>query len=60
MFFRSSRWAGEMHIALPYVDGDIGREPGVHVYWDRRVEWINLDDELKKLGGESGVEALKE
>lgn len=58
MFFQSSRWPTEMHIALPYMDGDIGLPPKVHVYWDRKVEWLHLDDDLKKLGGETGVEEI--
>ena len=58
MLFRSTRWSGEMHVALPFVDGEIGREPAAHVYWDRHVSWVDLGDELKRLGGASGTEPL--
>jgi len=58
MFFHSSRWADEMHIALPFVHGDINKEPSIHVYWDRHVPWVELQDDLKKRGGPTGVEAL--
>jgi hypothetical protein len=59
MLFRSSRWADEMHVALPFVDGDIGRPPTAHVYWDRHVDWVELGDELRRLGGETGTEPLE-
>ena len=58
MFFASSRWADEMHIALPYVHGAFPLEPSVHVYWDRRVSWVDVADDQRKLGGPSGVEEL--
>ncbi len=58
MFFSSSRWADEMHIALPFMHGDISKNPSVHVYWDRQVQWVTVADDLKKLGGPTGVEAL--
>jgi len=58
MFFSSSRWADEMHIALPFVHGEISKEPSVHVYWDRQVPWVTVIDDLNKWGGLTGVEAL--
>lgn len=58
MFFSSTRWADEMHIALPFVHSDIAKAPSVHVYWDKRVPWVEVDDDLKKLGGPTGVESL--
>ncbi len=59
MFFQSfTRWADEMHIALPFVHGDINKKPSIHVYWDRHVPWVEIKDELKKLGGTTGVEAI--
>lgn len=58
MFFSSSRWADEMHIALPFMHGNISKTPSVHVYWDRQVHWVTVDDDLKKLGGPTGVEGL--
>jgi hypothetical protein len=31
----------------------------VHVFCDTRVDWIELGDELEKLGGPSGTEPLE-
>jgi hypothetical protein len=59
MLFRSSRWAGEMHVALACVEGAIDRPPTAHVFWDRHVDWVELGDDLKRLGGETGTEPLE-
>jgi len=57
MFFRSSRWAGEMHIVLSNVD-EIDRQPSGHVFYDAHVKWFELGDDLKQYGGPSGTELL--
>jgi hypothetical protein len=43
LFFRSERWAGELHIARAQIVGDVDREPQAHVYWDMHVDWVKLD-----------------
>ena len=43
LFFRSERWAGELHIARAQIDGDIDRTPQAHVFWDTHVDWVQLD-----------------
>ena len=58
LFFTSERWAGETHIALAHMDGPIDREPAVHVFYDAHVEWVELGDDLKKLGGPSGTDPI--
>ena len=58
LFFTSERWAGETHIALAHMDGPIDREPAAHVFYDWRVAWVELGDDLKKLGGPSGTEPI--
>jgi hypothetical protein len=58
LFFTSERWAGETHIALAHMDGPIDREPTAHVFYDTHVPWIQLGDDLKKLGGASGTEPV--
>lgn len=58
MFFEGERWQGEIHIALASMDGPIDRSPEAHVFFDRHVEWIVLGDDLKRVGGPSGVEPL--
>lgn len=59
LFFEGERWPGETHVARASVPGDIDREPGVHVHFDRRVAWLDLHDGLKKLGGASGMQPLE-
>ena len=56
MFFRSDRWADETHIALANMEGSIDREPTAHVFYDAHVDWIELGDDLRRLGGQSGNE----
>ena len=58
MFFEGERWPGEIHIALASMDGPIDRSPKAHVFFDRHVAWIVLGDDLKRLGGPTGVETL--
>ena len=48
-----------MHIALAHMDGPIDRPPKVHVFYDTHVNWIEVGDELPKLGGPTGTETLK-
>lgn len=58
MFFKSPRWEGEIHIALAFMQGEIDKAPMANVYWDTHVPWIEGMNELKKLGGETGVEPI--
>lgn len=51
MFFRSQRWAGELHIALGCIDGDIDRQPEANVFFDRHVSWMPIDRTLKQVDG---------
>ena len=43
LFFRSTRWPGELHIALANLDGDADRAPMAHVCWDTHVDWAAVD-----------------
>ena len=58
LFFESERWADEMHIALAHMHGPIDRRPQAHVFFDTHVDWVELGDGLKKLGGPSGNQPL--
>ncbi len=51
MFFRSERWAGEIHVALGCMDGPIDRQPQAHAFHDSHVDWMPLDDALKVFKG---------
>jgi len=58
MFFEGERWPDETHIALANMDGPIDRSPQAHVFYDRHVDWVALGDDLRLLGGPTGVEPL--
>ncbi len=48
LFFRSSRWAGELHIVLANFDDDVDRAPETHVFYDTHVDWFRVVDDLPK------------
>lgn len=41
LFFRSSRWPGEVHVARACVPGEIDREPDEDVHTDTRAAWLH-------------------
>ena len=43
LFFRSGRWAGELHVTLANFLGPVDRAPQAHVFWDTHVDWVRLD-----------------
>jgi hypothetical protein len=47
LFFRSTRWPNEIHIARANIEGDIDIEPTAHVtYGSSEVSWFQFDDQL--------------
>jgi hypothetical protein len=51
LFFRSRRWAGELHIALGCINDTIDRQPQANVFFDKHVDWMPIDDSLKQVDG---------
>ena len=51
LFFRSERWAGELHIALGCMDDVIDLQPQANVFFDQHVDWMPIDDTLKQVDG---------
>ncbi len=47
LLFRSSRWPGEIHVALGCLDGPIDRAPEAHVFHETHVDWMAIDDALQ-------------
>ena len=45
LFFRSRKWAGELHIVRSNFDTPLDREPQVHVYYDTHVAWLPTADD---------------
>jgi hypothetical protein len=58
LFFLSDRRHDETHVVCAAFDGEIDREPQVHVYWDEHIPWARVGDHLPRLGGVSGEEPL--
>jgi hypothetical protein len=58
LFFESDNWPGEIHIALANMEGAIDRAPAAHVFYDTHVTWVELGDDLRRLGGPSGTGEL--
>jgi hypothetical protein len=48
LFFRSSKWPGELHIVLANFIDDVDRVPQAHVFFDTHVGWFQVADELPK------------
>lgn len=48
MFFESTRWPGEIHVARALIDGPLDREPAAHVFYDTHVPWLDVSDRLPK------------
>jgi hypothetical protein len=48
LFFRSSKWPGELHVARANFWEPVDREPEVHGYYDTHVSWFIVKDDLPK------------
>jgi len=48
MFFRSERWAGELHIARALFIDPLDRAPQAHVFYETHVPWFDVADSLPK------------
>ncbi len=60
LFFMGDKWQDEVHITRESTESDIGLKPKVHVFYDRHVDYLNFDDDLKKYGGENGFTELSD
>ena len=48
LFFRSVRWPDEMHVVRTAFDGDIDREPQMHVHYASHAPWFDPGDALPR------------
>ena len=51
MFFKSERWAGELHIAAGCLDGQLDRQPDTNAFFDAHVGWMPIDHSLRQIDG---------
>jgi hypothetical protein len=58
LFCESEKHPEQVDIPLANVDAPIDRLPQVHVYFDDRAPWVEVSDDLPRLGGKSGMEPL--
>jgi hypothetical protein len=58
LFFRSSRWPGEVHVTLATLADAEGLEPRAHVFYSDHVPWLDTAAALPRRGGASGTEPL--
>lgn len=48
LFFRSSRWPGELHVSYANLSTAADRAPQSHVNFDSHQPWMPVDDTLPK------------
>jgi hypothetical protein len=48
LFFKSSRWPGELHITAVNIHQPLDRAPQAHVYWASHQPWLHISDPLPK------------
>ena len=49
---------GVVDIAMAALHGPIDRLPEEHYYYDSRADWVEINDNLPKLGGADGMQPL--
>jgi hypothetical protein len=60
LFCDNTAYPDRIDIALGTVDEPIDRPPQLHVFFDSRAPWVQVDDGLPRLGGRTGFEPLKD
>ena len=48
MFFKSTRWPGETHVARALLEHPLDREPSAHVFYETHVPWLEIGDNLPR------------
>ena len=42
LLFESTRWPGEIHVAVANLDGELDRRPEGHAYYTDHVDWLGV------------------
>jgi len=58
LFFETTERPEQIDVVLANMHAAIDRAPQVHVFFDAHVDWVEIADDLPRLGGESGMEPL--
>lgn len=48
MFFESTRWPGEVHVARALIADGFDQAPSAHVFYESQVPWLQVADDLPK------------
>jgi hypothetical protein len=59
LFCESTKHPESIDIVLANMEGAIDKAPEAHVYYSDRASWVEIDDELPKLGGPGGLDPLE-
>ncbi len=59
IFFESTRWPGETHVARALFVDPLDREPSAHVFYESHVAWLDVNDALPKKISQSSQAAAK-
>lgn len=51
MLFRSTRWPDETHLYAASLDDPAQFRPEAHFHYDKRVPWLDVEDDLPKYAG---------
>ena len=60
IFFASTRWPDEIHIARASLHGPVSITPIAHLFFDQHVSWFPFEDALARFGGQRGVQPMEE
>jgi hypothetical protein len=52
IFYESAVVPDETHVARACIPGAIDRQPEFHTFFDQKVDWVTVDDDLPKLTSE--------
>ena len=58
LFCESTNHPDIVDIALANMHGSIDRPPQCHVYFSDHADWVQVADDLPRLGGKTGLEPL--
>ena len=59
LFCESEKHPDQVDIPLANMQSPIDREPQFHFYFDDRADWVQVNDDLPRLGGATGMEPVE-
>jgi hypothetical protein len=58
LFCESTHHPNNIDIVLANMQGPIDRAPQCHIFFSDRADWVQVADDLPRLGGTTGMEPL--